>query len=190
MGVAVGFQQTAFSDAAVFALIIALLPGVRRRTLLGYGLGFVAVAACWLTPTLIVAGIPAVAFALVGFYQPEFRQPIFADLRAGARRRVRILSRSNANFNDQARDLQRRRHSIRPCPTGRHSVQRGLAGPGVGRVGQRHSLSSILRRGCPTAPSQDFATSPSVGRRRMDSALAGTARRVKPATFGDFVAVG
>ncbi len=69
MGVAVGFQQTAFSDAAVFALIIALLPGVRRRTLLGYGLGFVAVAACWLTPTLIVAGIPAVAFALVGFYQ-------------------------------------------------------------------------------------------------------------------------
>src|SRR5205823_12018613 len=69
MGVAVGFQQTAFSDAGFFALIIALLPGVRRRTLLGYGLGFVAVAACWLTPTLIVAGIPAVAFALVGFYQ-------------------------------------------------------------------------------------------------------------------------
>ena len=64
----VRFDLTGANDREL-PLIIALLPGVRRRTLLGYGLGFVAVAACWLTPTLIVAGIPAVAFALVGFYQ-------------------------------------------------------------------------------------------------------------------------
>ena len=69
MGIAVGFQQTALADAAVFALIIALVSGVSRRALLGYSLGFVAVVACWLTPALVVAGIPAVAFALVGFYQ-------------------------------------------------------------------------------------------------------------------------
>ena len=77
MGIAVGFQQTALADAAVFALIIALVPGVSRRALLGYSLGFVAVVACWLTPALAVAGIPAVAFALVGFYQGyvAFRAP-------------------------------------------------------------------------------------------------------------------
>ena len=77
MGIAVGFQQTALADAAVFALIIALVPGVSRRALLGYSLGFVAVVASWLTPALVVAGIPAVAFALVGFYQGyvAFRAP-------------------------------------------------------------------------------------------------------------------
>ena len=69
MGIAVGFQQTALADAAVFALITALVPGVSRRALLGYGLAFLVVVACWLTPVLVVAGIPAVAFALVGFYQ-------------------------------------------------------------------------------------------------------------------------
>src|SRR5439155_998321 len=35
MGIAVGFQQTALADAAVFALIIALVSGVSRRGLLG-----------------------------------------------------------------------------------------------------------------------------------------------------------
>src|SRR5437867_7781513 len=68
MGIAVGLQQTALADTAAFALIIALVPGVSRRALVGYALGFVAVVASWLAPALVVAGIPAVAFALVGFY--------------------------------------------------------------------------------------------------------------------------
>ena len=68
LGVAVGLQQTALADTAAFALIIALTPGVSRRALLGFGVGFVAVVVSWLAPALVVAGIPAVAFALVGFY--------------------------------------------------------------------------------------------------------------------------
>ena len=69
MGFAVGFQQTALADALVFALAIALMPGVSRRALLGYLLALLFVIACWLTPALVVAGVPAVAFALVGFYR-------------------------------------------------------------------------------------------------------------------------
>src|SRR5205814_1659770 len=64
LGVAVGLQQTALADTAAFALIIALTPGVSRRALLGFGVGFVAVVVSWLAPALVVAGIPAVAFAL------------------------------------------------------------------------------------------------------------------------------
>jgi hypothetical protein len=69
MGIAVGFQQTALADAVVFAFIIALMPGISRHALPAYALGFLAVLAGWLTPALVVAGVPAVAFALVGFYQ-------------------------------------------------------------------------------------------------------------------------
>jgi 4-amino-4-deoxy-L-arabinose transferase-like glycosyltransferase len=69
MGLAVGFQQTALADVLVFALIIALMPGVSRRALPAYLLAVLLVITCWLTPALLVAGVPAVAFALVGFYQ-------------------------------------------------------------------------------------------------------------------------
>jgi 4-amino-4-deoxy-L-arabinose transferase-like glycosyltransferase len=77
MGVAVGFQQTALADVLVFALIIALMPGVSSRALPAYLLAVLLVIMCWLTPALLVAGVPAVAFALVGFYQSyvEFSTP-------------------------------------------------------------------------------------------------------------------
>jgi 4-amino-4-deoxy-L-arabinose transferase-like glycosyltransferase len=69
MGLAVGFQQTALADTLVFAIVIALVPGVSRHALPAYLLGFAAVVTSWLAPALVVAGGPAVAFALVGFYQ-------------------------------------------------------------------------------------------------------------------------
>ncbi|MFY9615168.1 MAG: hypothetical protein WAT58_07175, partial [Candidatus Dormiibacterota bacterium] len=69
MGIALGFQQTALADAAVFALVIALVPGVSRGAVPAYVLAFLAVVASWLVPVVVVAGVPAVAFALVGFYQ-------------------------------------------------------------------------------------------------------------------------
>jgi len=60
LGVAVGLQQTALADTAAFALIIALTPGVSRRALLGFGVGFVAVVVSWLAPALRILG-PALA---------------------------------------------------------------------------------------------------------------------------------
>src|SRR5207237_1145434 len=56
MGVAVGLQQTALADAAAFALIIAVMPGVSRRALLGVGVGFAGVVAAWLAPTILALG--------------------------------------------------------------------------------------------------------------------------------------
>jgi 4-amino-4-deoxy-L-arabinose transferase-like glycosyltransferase len=69
MGLALGFQQTALADAAVFAAIIALVPGIGGRVLVAYLGAFMLVIAAWLFPALLVAGLPAVAFSLVGFYQ-------------------------------------------------------------------------------------------------------------------------
>ena len=69
MGLALGIQQTVLADMAVFSIVIALLPGVSRRVLPAYLLAFLAVVASWLAPAVLVAGVPAVAFALVGFYQ-------------------------------------------------------------------------------------------------------------------------
>jgi hypothetical protein len=69
MGLAVGFQQTALADTLVFGIVIALAPGVRRHAVPAYLLGFLAVVTSWLAPAIIVAGVPAVAFALVGFYR-------------------------------------------------------------------------------------------------------------------------
>jgi hypothetical protein len=69
MGIAVGLQQTALADAVVFAFVIGLVPGVSRRALPAYLLAFLGVVAGWLVPAVVVASVPAVAFALVGFYQ-------------------------------------------------------------------------------------------------------------------------
>jgi 4-amino-4-deoxy-L-arabinose transferase-like glycosyltransferase len=69
MGVALGFQQTALADTLVFAVVLALAPGVSRQALPAYLLAFLAVVLSWLAPAIIVAGVPAVTFALVGFYR-------------------------------------------------------------------------------------------------------------------------
>jgi dolichyl-phosphate-mannose-protein mannosyltransferase len=86
IGIALGLQQTALADAAVFGVLIALLPQIPRRELLAYGLGVGAVVAAWLGPALAVAGGPAVLFALVGFYREYVKfglpsHPLFIGLR-------------------------------------------------------------------------------------------------------------
>ncbi len=68
MGVALGFQQTALADAAVFGAAITIAPSRDRRAIAAYVLALLAVVAAWLVPALLVAGSDTIAFALVGFY--------------------------------------------------------------------------------------------------------------------------
>jgi 4-amino-4-deoxy-L-arabinose transferase-like glycosyltransferase len=69
MGLALGIQQTALADALVFGIVIVLGRPGDRRARIAYVMAFLAVVAAWLLPVVAVAGAPAVAFALVGFYQ-------------------------------------------------------------------------------------------------------------------------
>lgn len=68
MGIALGFQQTALADGAVFGAAITLAPSRDRRAIAAYVVALVVVVAAWLVPALLVAGSSTIAFALVGFY--------------------------------------------------------------------------------------------------------------------------
>jgi 4-amino-4-deoxy-L-arabinose transferase-like glycosyltransferase len=69
IGLAIGIQQTVLADAVVFGIVIVLGRPDDRRARVAYAMAFLAVVAAWLLPAVAVAGAPAVAFALVGFYQ-------------------------------------------------------------------------------------------------------------------------
>ena len=65
---AIAYQQTALADAAAFGAIIVFAASRPLRSLLVYLITLVLGTALWLVPSVLLAGLSHVAFALVGFY--------------------------------------------------------------------------------------------------------------------------
>lgn len=67
---AIAYQQTALADAAAFAVIILFAAPRPLRSLAAYLVTLALGTAVWLVPSVLLAGLSRVTFALVGFYVP------------------------------------------------------------------------------------------------------------------------
>jgi hypothetical protein len=87
--VATAYQQTCIADFGAFFLILVVSPKTRLRHLIVFVVAYVAVTATWLVPSILLAGLAKVAFALAGFYIPYTtselpRDPILTGILIGS----------------------------------------------------------------------------------------------------------
>jgi hypothetical protein len=67
-GMAIAYQQTELASAVALMAVMLISPTVRWHELATYMGAVAATTAAWLVPSLVLAGLGAVRFALVGFY--------------------------------------------------------------------------------------------------------------------------